>query len=100
MGKGHKKKRFCGDATGSKEALADGKVDLLDRDGVGEVKSRDIVCQDGVCLIDDGGVGGRQKAKKIWRRHVWVVLILDLAVCLILFGIWLFVCRGFQCIEG
>lgn len=44
MGKGYKKKRFCGDVIGSKEALADGKVDLLDRDGVGEVKSRDIVC--------------------------------------------------------
>ncbi|XVE64410.1 hypothetical protein DITRI_Ditri07aG0098600 [Diplodiscus trichospermus] len=47
-------------------------------------------------------VGGdrQQKAKQTWRKHVWVVLILDLLVCATLFGIWLWVCRGFQCIDG
>lgn len=42
----------------------------------------------------------KQKAKQIWRKHVWVVLILDLVICAVLFGIWLWVCRGFKCIDG
>ncbi|XVE58357.1 hypothetical protein DITRI_Ditri04bG0163500 [Diplodiscus trichospermus] len=46
------------------------------------------------------GGGDRQKAKQTWKKHVWVVLILDLLVCATLFGIWLWVCRGFQCIDG
>ncbi|KAJ7965334.1 phytolongin Phyl2.1-like [Quillaja saponaria] len=41
----------------------------------------------------------RQKAKHIWKKHVWVVLLLDLFVCSVLFGIWLWVCRGFKCID-
>uniref|UniRef100_A0A2P2IV43 Uncharacterized protein MANES_01G184100 n=1 Tax=Rhizophora mucronata TaxID=61149 RepID=A0A2P2IV43_RHIMU len=49
----------------------------------------------GVYLVDD-----RKRAKQIWRKHVWVVLILDLIICAALFGIWLWVCRGFQCIDG
>lgn len=46
------------------------------------------------------GDGGRQKAKQIWRRHVWVLLLIDLFVCSLLFGIWLGICRGFKCING
>lgn len=42
----------------------------------------------------------RQKAKQIWRKHVWIVLMFDVCVCLVLFGIWLWVCQGFQCIQG
>ncbi|XP_065879604.1 phytolongin Phyl2.2 [Euphorbia lathyris] len=42
----------------------------------------------------------KQKAKQIWRKHVWIVLILDLVICAVLFGIWLWVCRGFKCIDG
>ncbi|KAJ8751966.1 hypothetical protein K2173_000712 [Erythroxylum novogranatense] len=45
-------------------------------------------------------VESKQKAKQIWKKHVWVVLILDLVVCAVLFGIWLWVCRGFKCIDG
>ncbi|GMJ00526.1 hypothetical protein like AT5G52990 [Hibiscus trionum] len=51
-----------------------------------------------VCMQKSGGE--RQKAKQTWRKHVWVVLILDLLVCATLFGIWLWVCRGFQCIDA
>lgn len=46
----------------------------------------------------DLGVGIRS-ARKLWRRHVWRVLLLDLIICCILFVIWLFVCHGFQCIA-
>ncbi|GAB4858496.1 hypothetical protein Ancab_009972 [Ancistrocladus abbreviatus] len=94
-----KKKRFgFGESVGeSKECLMEDKVDYH-----AEFTSREV-CQrevggggGGLCLVD----GGRQRAKKIWKIHVWIVLILDLAVCLILFGIWLRICHGFQCIDG
>ncbi|KAG2263050.1 hypothetical protein Bca52824_070129 [Brassica carinata] len=42
----------------------------------------------------------RQKAKQIWKKHVWVVLMFDVCICVVLFGIWLWVCQGFQCIQG
>ncbi|CAN0922581.1 Phytolongin Phyl2.2 [Linum grandiflorum] len=42
----------------------------------------------------------KQKAKQMWKKHVWVVLTLDLVVCAVLFFVWLWVCRGFTCIDG
>ena len=93
---GCKMKRLCGEGMSeSKESLVDSKDDFSDVGNVVDVKSREITSPNGVCYVD----GGKQRAKRIWRRHVWIVLTLDLAVCLILFGIWLFVCRGFECIE-
>ncbi|XP_057525784.1 phytolongin Phyl2.2 [Amaranthus tricolor] len=105
IGKGLKKKKLSGDSlTNSREALVDDKADFLSHNDYdyddNEIKSREINHQNGNYLMD--GIGsnvGRHKAKKIWRRHVWIVLLMDLAVCLILFGIWLFVCHGFQCVE-
>ncbi|KAG8390420.1 hypothetical protein BUALT_Bualt01G0081500 [Buddleja alternifolia] len=40
------------------------------------------------------------KAKNVWKKQVWVVLTLDLIICLILFAIWLWVCGGFKCIDS
>ncbi|CAF1756230.1 hypothetical protein Bca4012_044520 [Brassica carinata] len=42
----------------------------------------------------------RQKAKQMWKKHVWFVLIFDFCICALLFGIWLWVCEGFQCVNG
>ncbi|CAG7909837.1 hypothetical protein HID58_038148 [Brassica napus] len=42
----------------------------------------------------------RQKAKQMWKKHVWFVLIFDFCICAVLFGIWLWVCEGFQCVNG
>lgn len=47
-----------------------------------------------------GGGGGRERARRVWRRHVKVVLVIDFLVCLVLFGVWLSICNGFQCITG
>uniref|UniRef100_A0A5B7A9L6 Longin domain-containing protein n=1 Tax=Davidia involucrata TaxID=16924 RepID=A0A5B7A9L6_DAVIN len=72
------------------------KVDVSD-DGIG--LSREFT----VSLQKNGfhaGDAGNQKAKRFWKKHVWVVLSLDLIVCSILFGIWLWICRGFKCIDG
>ncbi|KAK6155574.1 hypothetical protein DH2020_009822 [Rehmannia glutinosa] len=41
-----------------------------------------------------------QKAKKVWKKHVWVVLSLDLMVCIILFVVWLWVCSGLKCMDS
>lgn len=44
--------------------------------------------------------GGRERARRVWRRHVKVLLVIDFLVCLVLFGVWLSICKGFQCITG
>ncbi|PKU73245.1 phytolongin Phyl1.1-like [Dendrobium catenatum] len=46
------------------------------------------------------GLGGWKSMQRIWWRQVRMVLIIDLVVCSLLFGIWLSVCKGFQCIGG
>ncbi|CAI9092581.1 OLC1v1027865C1 [Oldenlandia corymbosa var. corymbosa] len=46
------------------------------------------------------GEMGHQKAKKVWKKHVWVVLSMDLIICTILFVVWLCICRGFKCIDS
>ncbi|XP_061349003.1 phytolongin Phyl2.2 [Gastrolobium bilobum] len=58
------------------------------------------LCDDVVSLpVSKGTVNDRQKAKHVWKKHVWVVLLLDLFVCAILFIIWLWVCSGFKCMA-
>ncbi|XP_068648607.1 phytolongin Phyl1.1 [Aristolochia californica] len=39
----------------------------------------------------------QQIARRVWWRHVWIVLAIDVVICLILFGVWLGICKGFQC---
>ncbi|KAI4307100.1 hypothetical protein L6164_030324 [Bauhinia variegata] len=46
------------------------------------------------------GVNDGQRAKQIWKKHVWVLLLLDIFVCAALFIIWLWVCRGFKCMAS
>ncbi|KAL6526992.1 hypothetical protein OROGR_016082 [Orobanche gracilis] len=43
---------------------------------------------------------GHQKAKPVWKKQVWVILSLDLMICVILFAVWLWVCSGFKCIHS
>ncbi|KAK1399432.1 Phytolongin Phyl2.2 like [Heracleum sosnowskyi] len=40
-----------------------------------------------------------EKAKRVWKKHLWMVLSLDLVVCVILFLIWLWICKGFECLA-
>lgn len=44
-------------------------------------------------------VRGQQFARKMWCRHVRLVLAIDAVICLVLFGIWLGICKGFKCIQ-
>lgn len=91
-----KKKKVIGDTNGEggKYAMDDSVDQYDDNNGL---CSRDITLlmqKNGSHIIE------RQKAKQVWQKHVWVVLSIDLFVCLVLFAIWLWVCRGFQCIES
>lgn len=99
--KGLKKKRRMPEAEGNGKS----------KDGYGGVENKMDLCNDvngtsrdfPVCMQKGGGgfiTGDRKKAKQIWRKHVLVVLFLDFVVCAALFGIWLYVCRGFQCIDA
>lgn len=45
------------------------------------------------------GSGGPQHARKLWWCQVKVVLAIDVILCLVLFGVWLGVCSGFQCLS-
>ncbi|XP_004499707.1 phytolongin Phyl1.1 [Cicer arietinum] len=42
---------------------------------------------------------GPQNVHKKWWRQVRIVLAIDAAVCIILFIIWLVICRGISCIR-
>ncbi|XP_051143012.1 phytolongin Phyl2.2-like isoform X2 [Andrographis paniculata] len=58
-----------------------------------------------VMLHRNGGLyspdmAGHQRAKKVWKKQVWVVLSLDLMICVMLFGVWLWLCRGLECIRN
>ncbi|KAG9448228.1 hypothetical protein H6P81_014356 [Aristolochia fimbriata] len=46
-----------------------------------------------------GRIGRQTRARKAWRQHVRIVLFVDFVVCCVLFGIWLSICKGFQCIS-
>lgn len=41
----------------------------------------------------------QQNGRRLWWRHVKILVAIDALLCLVLFGIWLAVCRGFQCIA-
>ncbi|KAJ6760338.1 PHYTOLONGIN PHYL1.2 [Salix purpurea] len=92
-----KKKRSPGEANGDHHG---GDLDNNKASGAGENGSREFSV---TMMQKSGGFytgDGKQKAKQIWKKHVWVVLILDLLVCAVLFGVWLWVCRGLKCIDG
>lgn len=42
---------------------------------------------------------GSQSIRKKWCRQVRIVLAIDAAVCVVLFVIWLLICRGIKCIR-
>ena len=81
------------------------------RDSGGALENKVDVCAEAVngggrdfslAVVAKGGAVNdhhRQKAKHIWKKHVWVVLLLDLFVCAVLFVIWLWVCSGFKCMA-
>ncbi|OIV96837.1 hypothetical protein TanjilG_08698 [Lupinus angustifolius] len=83
-----KKKRVVGSDLEGKDGNLENKVEVSDSEV--NVCNRDLKG-----MVNDH----RQKAKHIWKKHVWVVLLLDLFVCAVLFVIWLWVCSGFKCMA-
>lgn len=83
-----------------------GDVGMVDGETTSEKNKKVDLCGNG----NNGGVLRKElrnglltdhhKAKQMWKKHVWVVLLFDFCVCAVLFGIWLWVCQGFQCVNG
>ncbi|KAF7109348.1 hypothetical protein CFC21_109630 [Triticum aestivum] len=42
----------------------------------------------------------QQSSRSLWMRHVKIIIIVDVLVCVVLFAAWLAVCKGFQCVSG
>jgi len=90
-----KKKKMSGEGNeDAKDATSENKADVYGASSDGVFRDFSLPVHKS-CANDH-----RQKAKQIWRKHVWVVLLLDLFVCVILFEVWLWVCRGFECLAG
>uniref|UniRef100_A0A1D1Z119 Putative VAMP-like protein At1g33475 n=1 Tax=Anthurium amnicola TaxID=1678845 RepID=A0A1D1Z119_9ARAE len=41
----------------------------------------------------------QQIARRLWCRQVRIVIAVDALICLVLFAVWLAICRGFQCVS-
>lgn len=39
-----------------------------------------------------------QSIRRKWCRQVRIIIAIDVAICLVLFVVWLAICRGFQCL--
>ncbi|KAG8663161.1 phytolongin Phyl2.2 [Manihot esculenta] len=95
-----------GEANGDRHNLKDGGGAMMDSKVNHAYENGNIVGSREFSVSMSHKNGGyyladnKQKVKQIWRKHVWVILILDLVICAVLFGIWLWVCRGFKCIDG
>ncbi|KAK9145572.1 hypothetical protein Sjap_005475 [Stephania japonica] len=87
------------DSGSNRETLIENGIDVVNGDdgrrefGVSAPKK---VISNGCSSSSSVGLNGR----KMWRRHVWTVLVLDLVVCFGLFGVWLWVCKGFECLAN
>ncbi|XP_073146519.1 phytolongin Phyl2.1-like [Henckelia pumila] len=68
--------------------------------GIGSGREFSLVMhQNGVYSSELLGLHNHHKAKKVWKKQVWIVLSLDLIICTILFAVWLWVCSGFKCVD-
>lgn len=89
-----KKRRIFGEVSGGKKEIPkENEVDMSCDDGIALSRDFSLVSshKDGLFVVD--------KAKRVWKKQLWVVLSLDLIVCCIMFAIWLGICRGFKCIS-
>lgn len=93
---GSAKKRFLGHFTGANK----NKKKVMPKES-----KVDVSCEHHDFLggsfgsHNKNGLFDDDKAKRVWRKHVWMVLSLDFILCVMLFIIWLCICRGFECLA-
>ncbi|KAL8148429.1 phytolongin Phyl2.2-like [Apium graveolens] len=79
-------------------ALKESRVDVSSEhhDGLAATLSREFSLGGS---HNKNGLFAVEKAKRVWKKHVWMVLSLDLVVCVVLFLIWMWICQGFECLA-
>lgn len=97
---GHGKKKKKDQATEVMDIIRENGSKALDTSNGLEVIV-DGNCPGGLSLQKSASFRnkGQQLAQRMWWRNVRLVLVVDVVVCTILFGVWLGVCSGFQCIS-
>lgn len=71
----------------------------------GKIRRKNSVDEMDIAVAVDTERGRRRQIAKrksvdnIWRQHAVFVILLDVAICSIMFLIWLTICRGFECIR-
>lgn len=71
------------------------RIDMSPESAVGAVSLQK-------CSSSSSGsrVRGQQMGQRLWCRHIKMVIAADALLCLVLFGVWMAVCRGFQCVSS
>jgi vesicle-associated membrane protein 7 len=97
---GHGKKKKKDQATEVMDIIRENGSKALDT-GNGLEVIADGNCPGGLSLQKSASFRskGQQLAQRMWWRNVRLVLIIDVVICTILFGVWLVICSGFQCIS-
>lgn len=88
-----KKKTVSTEGNGIDGTMLEKKLDVCDDD-------RDGFATDFAMSVSKSGAIDGYKARQIWKKHMRVVLLLDIFVCTVLFVIWLGVCRGISCMRS
>ncbi|CAL9206145.1 phytolongin Phyl1.1-like [Musa acuminata AAA Group] len=66
----------------------------------GKGKRKMVISAGNRDIVDsDPGNGGSRMVHKVWRQHVRAIILIDLVVCCLLLGVWVSICKGFECIT-
>ncbi|CAL9767702.1 unnamed protein product [Musa acuminata subsp. burmannicoides] len=67
----------------------------------GKGKRKMVISAGNRDIVDsDPGNGGSRMVHKVWRQHVRAIILIDLVVCCLLLGVWVSICKGFECITN
>ncbi|THU45672.1 hypothetical protein C4D60_Mb02t20450 [Musa balbisiana] len=67
----------------------------------GKEKRKMVISAGNRDIVDsDPGNGGSRMVHQVWRQHVRAIILIDLVVCCLLLGVWVSICKGFECITN
>eukprot|EP00268_Persea_americana_P031442 TRINITY_DN30611_c1_g1_i1.p1 TRINITY_DN30611_c1_g1~~TRINITY_DN30611_c1_g1_i1.p1 ORF type:complete len:258 (-),score=30.97 TRINITY_DN30611_c1_g1_i1:421-1194(-) len=83
--------------------IGNGKKDVLNGEEIGEVSGENLFSDRCLTLkknafsVDDDDE--LHEAQRMWWQLVWMILFVDIVFCCVLLGVWLMICKGFQCMR-